>query len=199
MSFKTGDITRGGQLALLRFRMFMQINNVLFYYVVIGWLLIVSCVIYLRLNTEVFYNGVHFWWAQSLIPFTEIMKSPPTFELWYKGKTYIFTWEQMLTDPYAVWCGLKLRDEVVTCLLVSSVLVAAFYGVVFSCLHVLAVDKAGMKSSQGAPSSRSKPSPGCYASAGRRRIWLSTNCRSRKMPRFRTLRCMAPLAQVKVP
>lgn len=143
MSFKTGDITRGGQLALLRFRMFMQINNVLFYYVVIGWLLIVSCVIYLRLNTEVFYNGVHFWWAQSLIPFTEIMKSPPTFELWYKGKTYIFTWEQMLTDPYAVWCGLKLRDEVVTCLLVSSVLVAAFYGVVFFVLARIGRGQSG--------------------------------------------------------
>ncbi|QXD01168.1 TraD N-terminal domain-containing protein [Klebsiella sp. PL-2018] len=89
MTLKTDDITRGGQLALLRFRMFMQVNNAMFYYLVILWLVVSVAVIYFRMNTEIFHNGVQYWWARSLVSFTQIMRSPPVFELWYQGHAYV--------------------------------------------------------------------------------------------------------------
>jgi type IV conjugative transfer system coupling protein TraD len=134
MTVKTDDITRGGQLALLRFRMFMQVNNVLFYYLVLLWIAVTSLVIYFRLDTEIFHNGVQYWWARSLVSFTQIMRSPPVFSLWYQGHSYTFTWEKMLTDPYAVWCGTKLIDEVLNCLLVTSLVMGAAYALIFFCL-----------------------------------------------------------------
>lgn len=143
MTLKTDDITRGGQLALLRFRMFMQVNNAMFYYLVLLWLVVSVAVIYFRMNTEIFHNGVQYWWARSLVSFTLIMRSPPVFELWYQGHAYTFTWDKMLTDPYAVWCGIKLRDEILNCLLITSVVMGAAYALIFFCLGRLGRGQSG--------------------------------------------------------
>ena len=143
MSFKTGDITRGGQLALLRFRMFMQIVNAMFYYMVLIWIVMTAGIIYLRLNAEIFHNGVQYWWAQTLIPFTQIMRGPPNFDIWYKEKIYSFSWDQTLTDPFVVWCGMKLRDELYNCVMISAISLMLIYALVLFVLGKLGRGQTG--------------------------------------------------------
>jgi len=125
MGLKTDNITRGGQLALLRFRMFMQINNVILFYAFLAFLLLSAGLVYWRVDGYVFYNGVAYWWAHSLITISPIMKNPPKFEIIYHGKEYIFTWKQVLTDPFTVWCGLKLKAQLLSTVGWSGGLVAA--------------------------------------------------------------------------
>ena len=143
MTFKTGDITRGGQLALLRFRMFMQVNNALFYYLVLAWMVITAVVIYFRLDTDIFHNGVQYWWAQSLRSFSKIMQTPPMFEIWYQNRVYSFPWAKVLVDPYVSWCGIRLRDEIVNCVIASSLFMGGLYVTVFFCLGRIGRGQSG--------------------------------------------------------
>ncbi|WP_276552701.1 TraD N-terminal domain-containing protein, partial [Erwinia mallotivora] len=125
MSFKGRDITQGGQVTFMRFRMFLQVNNILFYYVFIGWLALLGFILYLRLNTQTFLNGLVYWWSHTLIPFGSIIRKPPVYPVRYYGNTLYYTYDKILTDKYTVWCGITLRNEFILSGLFASIITFA--------------------------------------------------------------------------
>ncbi|EBS1713376.1 type IV conjugative transfer system coupling protein TraD [Salmonella enterica subsp. enterica] len=125
MSFKGRDITQGGQVTFMRFRMFLQVNNILFYYVFIGWLALLGFILYLRLNTQTFLNGLVYWWSHTLIPFGSIIRKPPVYPVRYYGNTLYYTYDKILTDKYTVWCGITLRNEFILSGLLASIITFA--------------------------------------------------------------------------
>jgi type IV conjugative transfer system coupling protein TraD len=125
MSFKGRDITQGGQVTFMRFRMFLQVNNVLFYYVFIGWLALLGFILYLRLNTQTFLNGLVYWWSHTLIPFGSIIRKPPVYPVRYYGNILYYTYDKILTDKYTVWCGITLRNEFILSGLFASIITFA--------------------------------------------------------------------------
>jgi type IV conjugative transfer system coupling protein TraD len=122
MSLKGRDITQGGQVTFMRFRMFLQVNNILFYYVFLGWLGLVGFIIYIRLNTQTFLNGLVYWWSHTLIPFGSIIRTPPVYPVRYYGNTLYYTYDKILTDKYTVWCGITLRNELILSGLFASII-----------------------------------------------------------------------------
>lgn len=122
MSFKSRDITQGGQVTFMRFRMFLQVNNILFYYVFIGWLALLGFILYLRLNTQTFLNGLVYWWSHTLIPFGSIIRKPPVYPVRYYGKVLYYPYDKILTDKYTVWCGITLRNELILSGLFASII-----------------------------------------------------------------------------
>jgi len=125
MSFKGRDITQGGQVTFMRFRMFLQVNNVLFYYVFIGWPALLGFILYLRLNTQTFLNGLVYWWSHTLIPFGSIIRKPPIYPVRYYGNILYYTYDKILTDKYTVWCGITLRNEFILSGLFASIITFA--------------------------------------------------------------------------
>lgn len=113
MSIKSRDITQGGQVTFMRFRMFLQVNNIILYYIFIGWLALLGSVLYLRLNTQTFLNGLIYWWSHTLIPFASIIRSPPVYPVRYYGNTLYYSYDKILTDKYTVWCGITLQNELI--------------------------------------------------------------------------------------
>lgn len=122
MSLKGRDITQGGQVTFMRFRMFLQVNNILFYYVFLGWLGLLGFIIYIRLNTQTFLNGLVYWWSHTLIPFGSIIRKPPVYPVRYYGNTLYYTYDKILTDKYTVWCGITLRNELILSGLFASII-----------------------------------------------------------------------------
>jgi type IV conjugative transfer system coupling protein TraD len=122
MSLKGRDITQGGQVTFMRFRMFLQVNNILFYYVFLGWLGLSGFIIYIRLNTQTFLNGLVYWWSHTLIPFGSIIRKPPVYPVRYYGNTLYYTYDKILTDKYTVWCGITLRNELILSGLFASII-----------------------------------------------------------------------------
>lgn len=122
MSLKGRDITQGGQVTFMRFRMFLQVNNILFYYVFLGWLGLSGFIIYIRLNTQTFLNGLVYWWSYTLIPFGSIIRKPPVYPVRYYGNTLYYTYDKILTDKYTVWCGITLRNELILSGLFASII-----------------------------------------------------------------------------
>jgi len=125
MSFKGRDITQGGKVTFMRFRMFLQVNNVLFYYVFIGWPALLGFILYLRLNTQTFLNGLVYWWSHTLIPFGSIIRKPPIYPVRYYGNILYYTYDKILTDKYTVWCGITLRNEFILSGLFASIITFA--------------------------------------------------------------------------
>lgn len=122
MSLKGRDITQGGQVTFMRFRMFLQVNNILFYYVFLGWLGLLGFIIYIRLNTQTFLNGLVYWWSHTLIPFGSIIRKPPVYPVRYYGNTLYYTYDKILTDKYTAWCGITLRNELILSGLFASII-----------------------------------------------------------------------------
>lgn len=125
MSLKGRDITQGGQVMFMRFRMFLQVNNILFYYVFLGWLGIMGFITYIRLNTQTFLNGLIYWWSHTLIPFSSIIKHPPVYPVRYYGNTLYYSYEKILTDKYTIWCGITLRNELILSAVFASIITFA--------------------------------------------------------------------------
>lgn len=113
MSLKGRNITQGGQVTFMRFRMFLQVNSILFHYFFIVWLALQGFILYLRLNAQTFINGLVYWWCHTLIPFGSIIRKPPVYPVRYYGNTIHYTYDKILTDKYTVWCGITLRNELI--------------------------------------------------------------------------------------
>ncbi|SMG60294.1 type IV conjugative transfer system coupling protein TraD [Cedecea sp. NFIX57] len=123
MSFKSRDITQGGQVTFMRFRMFLQVNNIIFYYVFCGWLVIFGLLLYCRLSVQTVLNGLVYWWSYTCIPLKVIVRKPMVFPVRYYGQVLHFPYDKILTDKYTVWCGLALRNETILCGLFAAIAV----------------------------------------------------------------------------
>lgn len=108
MSFNAKDMTQGGQIANMRFRMFGQIANIIFYVLFILFWVLCGLMLMYRLSWQTFVNGCVYWWCTTLGPMRDIIRSQPVYTIQYYGQSLEYTSEQILADKYTVWCGEQL-------------------------------------------------------------------------------------------
>ncbi len=115
MSFNAKDMTQGGQIANMRFRMFGQIANIIFYVLFILFWVLCGLMLMYRLSWQTFVNGCVYWWCTTLGPMRDIIRSQPVYTIQYYGQSLEYTSEQILADKYTVWCGEQLVDQYRLC------------------------------------------------------------------------------------
>ncbi|HBU9497389.1 TPA: conjugal transfer protein TraD, partial [Klebsiella pneumoniae] len=103
MSFNAKDMTQGGQIANMRFRMFGQIANIIFYVLFILFWVLCGLMLMYRLSWQTFVNGCVYWWCTTLGPMRDIIRSQPVYTIQYYGQSLEYTSEQILADKYTVW------------------------------------------------------------------------------------------------
>lgn len=130
MSFNSRDVTQGGQVAFMRLRMFLQINNIVMYWIIISWGLITAAITYLSMSTQNMVNGAIYWYCTTLEPMFKHMGKLPRFKLDYYGRVLDYDAAQVLSDAYTVYCGQQLKGTLINASLISLCLVIAG-GVVF--------------------------------------------------------------------
>jgi type IV secretory pathway TraG/TraD family ATPase VirD4 len=87
MSFNAKDMTQGGQIANMRFRMFGQIANIIFYVLFILFWVLCGLMLMYRLSWQTFVNGCVYWWCTTLAPMRDIIRSQPVYTISYYGKS----------------------------------------------------------------------------------------------------------------
>lgn len=115
MSFNAKDMTQGGQIANMRFRMFGQIANIIFYVLFILFWVLCGLMLMYRLSWQTFVNGCVYWWCTTLGPMRDIIRSQPVYTIQYYGQSLEYTSEQ-------IWPINILSGAVSSCGPVSSLL-----------------------------------------------------------------------------
>lgn len=64
MSLNPRDLTQGGQVAFMRLKMFLQINNLISYYVIMGIVLFGIAVLLMRISIQNLTNGIIYWFVR---------------------------------------------------------------------------------------------------------------------------------------
>ena len=128
MSFNAKDMTQGGQIASMRFRMFGQIANIIFYVLFLLFWVLCGLILMYRLTWQTFVNGSVYWWCTTLGPMRDLIRSQPVYFINYYGHQLQYTSEQILKDKYTVWCGEQLWTGFVFAAVVSLVIcIVAFF------------------------------------------------------------------------
>ncbi|ARB25689.1 MULTISPECIES: type IV conjugative transfer system coupling protein TraD [Enterobacteriaceae] len=128
MSFNAKDMTQGGQIANMRFRMFGQIANIIFYVLFIIFWVLCGLILMYRLSWQTFVNGCVYWWCTTLAPMRDIIRSQPVYTINYYGKSLEYNSEQILADKYTIWCGEQLWTSFVFAAIVSlTVCIVTFF------------------------------------------------------------------------
>lgn len=122
MSFNAKDMTQGGQIANMRFRMFGQIANIIFYVLFILFWVLCGLMLMYRLSWQTFVNGCVYWWCTTLGPMRDIIRSQPVYTIQYYGQSLEYTSEQILADKYTIWCGEQLWTSFVFAAVVSLII-----------------------------------------------------------------------------
>ncbi|UAN24966.1 type IV conjugative transfer system coupling protein TraD (plasmid) [Enterobacter sp. JBIWA003] len=113
MSLNPRDLTQGGQVAFMRLKMFLQINNLISFYVIMGTVLMTLAVLLMRISIQNLNNGVIYWFVRVLSPFTEKMVRQPVYTIRYYDQNLHYSVRQILSDGYTVYCGQLLKQELV--------------------------------------------------------------------------------------
>lgn len=131
MSLNPRDLTQGGQVAFMRLKMFLQINNLISYYVIMGTVLFGIAVLLMRISIQNLTNGIIYWFVRMISPFTEKMVSQPVYTIRYYEHKLQYSARQILNDDYTVYCGQLLKQELIiagcAALLVAFVATFAVY------------------------------------------------------------------------
>ncbi|UXY13553.1 type IV conjugative transfer system coupling protein TraD (plasmid) [Kosakonia sp. ML.JS2a] len=119
MSFKGKNLTQGGQMTAYRWRMFLQVNNWIGFWVFILFVIVASAIFLWSTPQETIDNGSWYWFARFNESFINLMPAG-------KGKFYDIhyyyartnttltlkmTLQQMLVDPYMQFMGNRLADN----------------------------------------------------------------------------------------
>ncbi len=113
MSLSPRDLTQGGQVAFMRLKMFLQINNLISYYVIIGTALFSIAVLLIRISIQNLLNGIIYWYVRVMSPFTERLVNQPVYTIRYYEQNLSYSARQVLNDGYTVYCGQLLKQELV--------------------------------------------------------------------------------------
>ncbi|MDZ7320029.1 type IV conjugative transfer system coupling protein TraD [Kosakonia sacchari] len=113
MSLTPRDLTQGGQVAFMRLKMFLQINNLIAYYVLTGTVLVGIAVLLIRMSIQNLTNGIIYWFARVMSPFTEKMVSQPVYTIRYYDHTLQYSARRVLYDKYTTYCGQLLKQELI--------------------------------------------------------------------------------------
>ncbi|MFM5362723.1 type IV conjugative transfer system coupling protein TraD [Aeromonas veronii] len=123
MSLNTRNVTQGGQVAFMRLRMFLQINNIMTYWLIMAFGVLTIAILFFRVSTQNIMNGTIYWFATTLVPLHGQMMNPPTYTIRYYDKELLYTTKQILVDAYTVYCGQLLKNELIIAASVSGALV----------------------------------------------------------------------------
>ncbi|EBR1589285.1 conjugal transfer protein TraD, partial [Salmonella enterica] len=113
MSLNPRDLTQGGQVAFMRLKMFLQINNLISYYVIMGTVLFGIAVLLMRMSIQNLTNGIIYWFVRVMSPFTEKMVSQPVYTIRYYEHNLQYSARQVLSDSYTMYCGQLLKQELI--------------------------------------------------------------------------------------
>ena len=61
MSLNTRNVTQGGQVAFMRLRMFLQINNIMTYWLIMAFGVLTIAILFFRVSTQNIMNGTIYW------------------------------------------------------------------------------------------------------------------------------------------
>lgn len=111
MSLNPRDLTQGGQVAFMRLKMFLQINNLISCYVIIVTVLFGLAVILIRMSIQNLTNGITYWFVRMMSPFTEKMVSQPVYTIRYYEHNLQYSARQVLNDNHTVWCGQSAGED----------------------------------------------------------------------------------------
>ncbi|HEY1843980.1 MAG TPA: type IV conjugative transfer system coupling protein TraD [Buttiauxella sp.] len=131
MSFNSRDFTQGGQVAFMRLRMFLQINNIISFYMIMSFMIITVATLFIRMSTQNIMNGLMYWYATTIAPFQKHIVNPTVYHLDYYGKKLNYTAMQIVNDSYTSFCGKLLRQEIIVSALISLVVVFIGAGLFF--------------------------------------------------------------------
>lgn len=111
MSFNPRDLTQGGQVSFMRLKMFLQINNIISYYVIIFSALLMMAILFIRISLQNLMNGIIYYAAKMIAPFMKNSATKEVFTIRYYEDTFRYTPDQVLSDAYTTYCGQLLRQE----------------------------------------------------------------------------------------
>lgn len=129
MSFAGKNLTQGGQMTAYRWRMFLQVNNWISFWIFILFAVLASVIFLWRIPQETLDNGTLWWFAWMNSSFIDLMPSsaPKLYDIhyWYAPTqtpmVLKMTLAQILTDPYMTAMGEQARDELQWAALASGV------------------------------------------------------------------------------
>ncbi|MDF7758929.1 type IV conjugative transfer system coupling protein TraD [Kosakonia cowanii] len=138
MSFKGKNLTQGGQMTAYRWRMFLQVNNWIGYWVFLLFGAITACLFFWLTPQEMLDNGSWYWFARVNESFIDLMPAGQGkfYEIHYfyaptsTTMTLKMTLQQMLKDPYMQFMGDRLAGHLQTAAAIAGVIsMAVFAGV----------------------------------------------------------------------
>ncbi|MGL4032792.1 type IV conjugative transfer system coupling protein TraD [Kosakonia cowanii] len=138
MSFKGKNLTQGGQMTAYRWRMFLQVNNWIGYWVFLLFGAITACLFFWLTPQEMLDNGSWYWFARVNESFIDLMPAGQGkfYEIHYfyaptsTTLTLKMTLQQMLKDPYMQFMGDRLAGHLQTAAAIAGAIsMAVFAGV----------------------------------------------------------------------
>ncbi len=102
MSFNAKDMTRGGQIASMRIRMFSQIANIMLYCLFIFLWILVGLILWVKISWQTFVNGCIYWWCTTLEGMRDLISQymDPVLRQNLPDERC-----PVLHDKYMIWCG----------------------------------------------------------------------------------------------
>lgn len=120
MSFAGKNLTQGGQMTAYRWRMFLQVNNWIGFWMFILFAVLTSAIFFWRIPGETLNNGSLWWFAWMNSSFIDLMPTtgtPTIYDVhyWYAptatAMVLKMTLPQIYTDPYMQAMGDQVLSE----------------------------------------------------------------------------------------
>jgi type IV conjugative transfer system coupling protein TraD len=127
MSFAGKNLTQGGQMTAYRWRMFLQVNNWISYWIFILFGVLATVIFFWRIPQETLDNGSLWWFAWMNNSFIDLMpgSAPKIYDVhyWYAptGTPMLLkmTLAQVFKDPYMIAMSEQLLSELQWAALIS--------------------------------------------------------------------------------
>lgn len=127
MSFAGKNLTQGGQMTAYRWRMFLQVNNWISYWIFILFGVLATVIFFWRIPQETLDNGSLWWFAWMNNSFIDLMpgSTPKIYDVhyWYAptGTPMLLkmTLAQVFKDPYMIAMSEQLLSELQWAALIS--------------------------------------------------------------------------------
>ncbi|EGT5679753.1 type IV conjugative transfer system coupling protein TraD, partial [Cronobacter dublinensis subsp. dublinensis] len=120
MSFSGKYLTQGGQMTAYRWRMFLQVNNWIGFWVLMLFIGLGAIIFLLKTPQELLENGAWYWFANMNSTFADLMPAGNGrfYDIHYfyapanRTLTLKMTLQQMLTDPYMTVMGERFAANI---------------------------------------------------------------------------------------
>lgn len=135
MSFKGKNLTQGGQMTAYRWRMFIQVNNWIGFWIFIFFVALMAAIFLVRVPTETLNNGMLWWYANLNDSFIGLMPKGAgrfyTFRYYYAPANTTYTLKMTLgeifSDRYMQAMGQQLLEHLRTAAIVSGLVSGIAY------------------------------------------------------------------------